>query len=56
MTVLLVLARIMEPVLMESINTTASVLLVTLAQTVMVISSFDFVINVVNDNGPKKSL
>ena len=56
MNVLLVLVRIMEPVLMELMNTTASVLLATLVQSVKVISSFNFVIyiNVVNENGLKK--
>ena len=56
MNVLLVLVRTVGPALMELTNTTASVLLGTLVQTVKVIRSFDFVIyiNVMNENGLKK--
>ena len=43
----LVLVRMVGPALMESINTTASVLLGSLAQTVKVISSFDVIMSVI---------
>ena len=45
MNVILVLVKMVGPVLMESINTAVFVLLGSLAQTVKVISSFDFVAN-----------